>query len=229
MTIQTIDQIAALPHKAGIYGFECTIQKGFKRSEGVSEHGKWSFERYEVTDPEGAKIKLVMKDHDPLNWVAGTKIRLQPYAAEKGQVGLYAEDDEYKGAVTRIVKATGTAVITILGNEAAQAAPAPAQAAAPSNLQDPPPKEKERQPKPPTPQDELLAEARAEVMKIANLHLLAARAVSVYEAPAFREMTGMEMNENQRQAAISSIFIEACRGGLVRKMSTKKMISEKTT
>lgn len=75
--------------------------------------------------------------------------------------------------------------------------------------------------KPPvgTSPDQALKEARETIMRITNLHLLCARAVGQYEAPAFKAQTGDELSESQRQGAVASIFIEACRSGLVRSMS----------
>lgn len=68
-----------------------------------------------------------------------------------------------------------------------------------------------------------MTEAKRTIMQIANLHLLSAQAVESYEAPAFKKHTGQDMTESQRQGAIASIFIEACRSGLVRNMPTKAL------
>jgi len=134
-----------------------------------------------------------------------------------------------------ILKATGSrddAQIEVHVVNPGQQQAAPRQQPAPqqSAPQYQAPQQQELAPQQPAPQQRQQAtpqsnlnEARASIMQIANLHLLCAKAVSQYVAPAFKKATKEEMSESQRQGAIGSIFIESCRSGLVRQMPSHKI------
>lgn len=239
MQHQPIEQIQALPDRAVVYCFEGTVQKAFRRSEGTNSTGPWSIETFLLKEASGGEIKLMLKDADPAGWAPGTALRLEAWKGDKGFSGLYAADDEYKGEVRRILRATKTCNVTVLnGQQQAapqhqpqyqqhpqQSQPAPQQG---HQQPDPDPQATTAKQQPPKQQTKAAApdsvlEAKRTMMQIANLHLLAAQVVESYEAPAFKKHTGQDMTESQRQGAIASIFIESCRSGLVRNMPTKAL------
>jgi hypothetical protein len=236
MQHQPIEQIQALPDRAVVYCFEGTVQKAFRRSDGTNSTGPWSIETFLLKEDSGGEIKLMLKDADPAGWAPGTKLRLEAWKGDKGFSGLYAADDEYKGEVRRILRATKTCNVTVLnGQQQAapqqqpqhQQQPAQSQPAAQvsthqqgmhnADVGSPPPKQQTKA------APDSVTEAKRTMMQIANLHLLSAQVVESYEAPAFKKATGQDMTESQRQGAIASIFIESCRSGLVRNMPTKAL------
>lgn len=240
MTPTTITQINDLPDKAVVYCFEGTVQKSFKRSEGTNSQGEWSIESFLLKDATGAEIKLMLKDSPPAGWPIGAAVRLEAWKGDKGFSGLYAADDEYKGEVRRILRATKTCNVTMLGGGQQQAAPQqqqrpPQQAAATHQQQaaSTPPQQRQQattgqQQAAPTDADEAAARAARQAMRdakrtiiqISNLHLLCAKVVATQEAKAYKKATGQDMTEGQQQGATASIFIESCKKGLVHAMPT---------
>jgi hypothetical protein len=232
MQHQPIEQIQALPDRAVVYCFEGTVQKAFRRSAGTNDKGEWSIETFLLKEASGGEIKLMLKDADPAGWAPGTALRLEAWKGDKGYSGLYAADDEYKGEVRRILRATKTCNVTVLNGQ--QQAPPQQQ---PQHQQQPqqsqpaaqqPPQQAatattQAKPQTKSAAPDSVLEAKRTMMQIANLHLLAAQVVESYEAPAFKKHTGQDMTESQRQGAIASIFIESCRSGLVRNMPTKAL------
>lgn len=235
MTPQPIDQILALPDKAVVYCFEGQVTKAFKRSDGTNAQGPWSIESFLLKDATGAEIKLMLKDSDPAGWQPGTAVRLEAWKGDKGFSGLYAADDEYKGEVRRILRATKTCTITLLngGQQHAPQQAAPQQQAQapqqrPQGQQQPPQQQQppRQQTTAPAATDEdrearkALNDAKRTILQITNLHLLCAKVVETVEAPAFKKATGHDMTEGQRQGATASVFIESCKKGLVHAMPT---------
>lgn len=226
MTTQTVEQINGLPDKALVYGFRGTVKKVFSRNTGEGNHGPWSIQNVILMDEEQREIKMMIKDCPDFFFAPGDGIELEPKLSDKGITGLYAIDDDYKGTITRILKATSTVIM----KEPPSNPPKDIPAQSPANHASPARQTRERSP------EHLSAvqqstknqnsektvdpfkDARKTVMKIANLHLLCAKAVSDYEAPAFKEATGRDMSESQIQGATASVFITAERSGLVNKM-----------
>jgi hypothetical protein len=231
MQHQPIEQIQALPDRAVVYCFEGTVQKAFRRSAGTNDKGEWSIETFLLKEASGGEIKLMLKDADPAGWAPGTALRLEAWKGDKGYSGLYAADDEYKGEVRRILRATKTCNVTVLnGQQQAppqqpqhQQQPQQSQPAAQQPPQQAATATTQAKPQTKSAAPDSVLEAKRTMMQIANLHLLAAQVVESYEAPAFKKHTGQDMTESQRQGAIASIFIESCRSGLVRNMPTKAL------
>lgn len=245
MTPTSIPQVCDLPDKAVVYCFEGTVQKAFNRSQGTNSQGEWSIESFVLKDATGADIKLMLKDSPPAGWAIGTAVRLEAWKGDKGFSGLYAADDEYKGEVRRILRATKTCTITLLNGHQPQQAPQQRQQqAAPQQQAQQQPQGGQQQAAPQQRQQttqtttqtssvardesgkrilsdeerKAVTDAKRTILQIANLHLLCAKMVDKMEAPAFKKATGSDMSEGQRQGAIASVFIESCKNGLVRSM-----------
>jgi len=237
MQPQLIQAINGLPDKAVVYAFEGTVKKTFQRSAGTNTNGDWSIESAIVADAAGDEIKVMVKDRAPMGFQVGQFLNFEAHKGDKGYSGLYAEDDEYKGNVRRILRATPTCHINFAGSgqsrqqDAHAQPPRQQQQAAPPQRAQAQPQQRTQQA---TPQGngttaaqreahDSVNEARRTIMQIANLHLLCAVAVDKYEAPEFKRRTSSELSESQRQGAIASIFIESCKCGLVRNMPTNQL------
>jgi hypothetical protein len=229
MKAQSIQAIQDLPAKGLVYAFEGQITKIFKRSEGENAHGKWSIESVMAKDASGAEIKLMLKDREPCPYGVGTSIRVEAYKGDKGYSGLYAEDDDYKGKVTRILRVTPTADLSRVDE-------APSQRQAPASQpndggwdeHEPAPRQAPREPAREAPRHDESGKAvtpkevKLTVLQIANLYLESLLATR-YVAEAYKEKTGMDMSEGQRQACASSIFIKADRLNLHTEMPKAKI------
>lgn len=232
MTPTTVNQIGDLPDKAVVYCFEGTVTKAFKRSEGTNSQGEWSIEAFLLKDATGAEIKLMLKDSPPAGYAIGTALRLEAWKGDKGFSGLYAADDEYKGDVRRILRATKTCSIMLLNGHQQQPAPQQrpqqqAQQQQQGGQQQAAPQQRQQTTSThaPAPTDDearaarkALNDAKRTILQIVNLHLLCAKVVETVEAPAFKAATGHDMSEAQRQGATASVFIESCKKGLVHSM-----------
>lgn len=223
-----------------------TLTKLFDRKTGKNEHGEWSIQNAELTQ-DGTALPVQFKEMEEIPKSYRNREILLEAKQGKQLTGLYCIDDDRGGTVTRKIKVTGTATLSLVEGGPSQAVndfkkrvdnewgpennPSRGQTtvhqqqSAP-DLQEPAPRSQTAAQPPPkkTPDEKRAAEdaefheARRTVNRLANLHLLCALAVERYEAPAFKNLTGVDMSESQRQGATASIFIAAERSGLARQM-----------
>lgn len=201
-----------------------TLGNLLDRKSGESEKGPWSFQRTKISDGTG-EIKVVFKNCPPVAdgyANADVIIHCGKNPNNGAATGIKIVEDEYNGVVTKELVITGSAKVQRVenaGGDGSSGSDPDWPEAPPESVSsnDAPAPAKKAQ-SPPVGGD--MKDAKSEIMRIANLHLLVSKAVASYEAPAFKAATGMEMGEGQRQAATASIFIESCRTGLVRKMPT---------
>lgn len=239
MKAQTISEIAGLPAKAIVYAFEGVVSKVFDRKTGQNSNGDWSIQSLMVKDPTGAEIKVMLKDREAFGYGVGTAIRLEAKQSDKGFSGLYAEDDDYKGKVTRLIKVTPSAMLCRLDGAAPaaqpqQAAPQAQPARQGQGWDEPAPQTQPYRQTPQAAQHVANAQGQAAshgttpigvkrtMIQIANLYLESLLATR-YVAETYKEKTGMDMSDAQRQACASSIFIKADRLNLHAEMPQTKM------
>jgi hypothetical protein len=105
----------------------------YPRKAGTSASGKdWSFQNGEMQiDGSTIKLKFSFCEEIPQSW-RGKKVRLASTATAKGRTGLYADDEEYNGTTTRILRATNSHQLLDLAEAAQPGAAAPAPAASPT-------------------------------------------------------------------------------------------------
>lgn len=215
----------------------------YPRKSGTTKQDKpWSIQNGTLRGEDGTEVGLFIKDRDELEkgtW-EGKDVEI---VAKEGKTlsGIYVMDDDYKGTITRKLKITPTAELSFVNAEPAQnyqpadqdgdASPASGPSGYdlpfdhpehPDNLA------KAQRPSQGTPAKPAadhseVREARKTILQIANLHLACQLAVDRYECPTFKKMTGHDMSEDQRRAAVASIFIKADREGLVRAMPTSNL------
>jgi hypothetical protein len=222
-----------------------TLLQIYKPKTGENSNGPWSIQNVNIKGTDGTEVTLWMKDRPeiPSNQ-KGRFIILTAKQGEKGLSGLYVMDDEYNGKTTRKIKVTPTAELAYQDGQPQQAPPQQQQQRPPSqgmqNAQqaaaeswgpepDRPPQQQQSAPaqsgshQRTQGQEDLLKESKRTIIQITNLHLLVAKAVDAVEAPRYKEATGMDMTEGQRQAAIASVFIESTKQGLVRNMPCRPL------
>lgn len=222
--------LATIPdckHNKPIPCIEGTIKSIWPPNTGTNSTGDWSIQRA-ILEGDGTSIPLQIKDRaelDESKW-KGRRIRVTASNGPHGMNGLYAIDDEYNGKVTRKLKITPSADIQIM--TAGQAGRQQNPEFEHSDNDGPPaqdgPKRQGNWEQPKTqsrPNQQgsgsgakISTEVRQTIMQITNLHLLCQIAVDRYESKLFKEITGRDMGEQQRQAAASSLFIKADRLGL---------------
>lgn len=209
-----------------------TVTKIWPRRSGSNSNGDWSIQNLMIKGTCGTEIGIQLKDREEFGKENGNRfIILEAKVGDKGMSGLYIFDDEYQGKTTRKLKATPTAQIS-WGGEPTKQQPAQSGNTQPPHDPDWPEVQQNYSPadehaparkQPDNHANEAMREAKRTIVQIVNLHLLVAKAVEKQEAPNFKKATGMDMTEAQRQGAIGSVFIEACKQGLVRSMPTSPM------
>lgn len=244
-----ISQLGSMVDKQPIGCVQGVITQIWKAKKGTtaSTGNPWSIQNVVLRCHDG-EVKLWVKDREEISmgWKNRT-IRVECNQGEKGLTGLYVYDDDFNNKVERKLKVTPSANVFLIDETAGQRpAQQPQQQSTGTNQNggqnggqhfeerqraaeeswadterqfqgDPPPKQQTQRKKE---APDSFNEARRTVTQIANLHLLCAKAVDTYEAPALKKATGADMSESQRQGATASIFIEACKQGMVRNMPT---------
>lgn len=200
----------------------------FKRHEGTNDKGHWSVQDIEI-EGQGAKVKVKVWNKPEIERNdQGKHVEIMANEGKAGLTALFVEDDEYNGNTTRILRTTATAIFQI-GGKAPQG-DGPNMGAVNDCLgvqSSAAPNEPENQPtsKPPAQRQEpdAITETKRELMKLANLHLLATLTVEKYLAPEYKKATGREMPEDRRGASISSLIIAGERRGLHLALPTSRM------
>lgn len=112
MRLVTVPEILKLGPGEQVPAIRGTISEVGKRYAGTNEHGEWSIQNATLQTPEGI-IKLKVMNREPLSVQKGCPVWLRSVDGNKGLSGLYAEDDEYRGKSTRIIKVTPSALIEL--------------------------------------------------------------------------------------------------------------------
>lgn len=212
-----LSQLDTLPDKSPIGRVDGVFGRIFKQNSGTrqTDGAEWKKQDFELKSPDGSIVKVVVWDKDeiPRSYEGAPVSLFSKEQQGKAPSGLYVFDDEYKGKTTRKLKITPTGTIQAgeRGGQAQEERPAPQSDAPPSNNQPPadsPPREERR------PESNPVTETKKELVKLANLRLLSTKAVEEYIAPETKKITGREMPEDRREAAISSLIIAGERRGL---------------
>lgn len=252
MKTTPIEDIFELEPKETVTRTQGKLTKLYKPKTGESSHGPWSIQKGMIKDGSG-EISVMFKDRDevPQAW-RDREIIITSHKSDKGWSGVYAEDDNYKGTTTRILKVTGSAIVEVEGDapqthaanqksvsahdyedqgnmweqeekEAAQQAQqAPKQA--PEQAPEIPKQAPKQAHKHGT--SNVYAEASRSLLQIINFHAKCAAGVLKYESGLVKGATGKDMTESERQGAIASVFIQGCRQGLHNAMPTKALTPE---
>ena len=214
------------------------IIKLYPAKRGTNQKGDWSFQRGTLQDKSG-EIQFLLKDRQELTpeW-KGRNVIMMARQGDKGFSGIYVEDDEYQGKVTRIIRLTPSATIDedVTQQQQKSSPPPPSAPAVSEDYRKDWPDAPESRPAPaPAPEvRQSAAEREAELMRAAdrsliqimNLWLKSASMVNNYAALLFRESCGQDMTESERQAATSSVFIQATRAGLHNSMQARPLRAE---
>jgi hypothetical protein len=215
------------------------------RSGTKADGSEWSVQDLEL-EADGVTVKVKVWDHPEIARHLEKKFVTITASDSKGLTALFVHDDTYRGKTTRMLRLTATAGIDF-GNSTQQS-DAPRRDNRPrDNRNDEPPREREQNhysdrsqsepppandPPPPPTREEIQAkkdkeaadgikDAKKELMKLANLHLLATMVVEKVLAPQYKEVTSREMPEDRRGASISSLIIAGERRGLHLNLPTR--------
>jgi hypothetical protein len=125
MRVVSIGEVKQLDHKETVPSIRGIIKAVFKPNTGSNDKGPWSIQNVVIKDGSG-EIKVSLRNHE-IEVPASAKnqpILIACKESDKGKTGVYAEDDEYRGKVERILKVTGSATVQI-GNGSVQAQSTP--------------------------------------------------------------------------------------------------------
>lgn len=225
-----LSQLDTLPNKSPLGSVAGTAKRIFQRKTGTKQNGdQWSKQDFELIDAEDVLVKVVVWDKDEIpRSNEGCKVTLFAKESDKGPSGLYVFDDEYpKGTLTRKLKMTPTGLIQFEGRqqepETASQASEPESAQSHASEPREEPREQSSQARAPRKEPDPVLEAKLELMKLANLHILATLTVEKVIAPKFKEATGREMPEDRRGASVSSLIIAGEKRGLHLNLPSKSI------
>jgi len=110
----TVQQISTMVDGQVITGIQGTLTRIYPRKTGMTtDNREWSIQNGEITDNQGQKISLFIKDRDAIpESMKGDQITVTSNQTANGFHGVKVMDDEYKGNVTRKLKITRSANIT---------------------------------------------------------------------------------------------------------------------
>lgn len=204
-----------------------------KYFSGTTDKGPWSFQKVVLQDQSG-KAETKFKGRNEVDATCVGKVMfVVANNGDRGLTGIKAEDDEYKGKVTRIALVTPSAEVTFgkgdwtESDTTKQAAPATAQQARPPappepparddypGGDEPPPQGGEAQPEEP-PKDKTWDAIKHDVNRIRKLHLMCC-AATAHNAMALHK-AGISVGDEFMQKTTATIFIEACKRGGIASM-----------
>lgn len=113
--VSTVADIAEMDDKDVVKLFRGKVVSQFDWSSWKDEDKSGSFENLIVQDRAGDKIKVVLKDREPIGNIKGKDITILAHSGAKGFSGCYVFDQEYKGKSSRNLKVTPTGEI-VFGN-----------------------------------------------------------------------------------------------------------------
>jgi len=208
----TIKEILALDSGEVVPSITGKIAALYDWKSDEGEYGPYSVQSGMLTQDGQPPIRFSAWNFDNLKSLKGKQVTISANKSEKhGLTGLVAVDNEFRGKVTRELKITGSATIeeTEWGdapretqNDVKETGTSPrlSNAATKSDPED---------------ADNGIIEARRHLMQSANLYVLCTHAVDKVIMPEL--LNSLKTNEIF-QAAVSTLYIEASRAGLVDKM-----------
>lgn len=240
MRTVTIADVFNLDHGETIPSIKGRIAEINRLNKGTNDKGEWSIQNITLTDPSGAvKVKLLNRDELPMNW-KGRTVYMFCHEGDKGMTGLKAKDDDYRGKVTRIVSVTPTAHIEEADSQNEQSHPDPDPAATSRMQRNEPPRQNppptpqqpnQRQTTPPAPSQPAqpppqnghatngngIGDVKKHLNRMANLYICCLEA-GQYVKHQWKQGHEVDMSDDQFQACVSSMFIQASRENLYNAM-----------
>lgn len=115
-----IAKIASLQTGTPVDSISGVLENVYQRRAGTSDKGRpWSFQDLILKDKTGAiKVKLNGRKECPKS-MEGRVVTLSSARGSKGLEGVIAEDDEYNGKTTRLVRVTEAASVVVGGGNGA--------------------------------------------------------------------------------------------------------------
>ena len=197
----SIADVLQLEDKELIPSIKGTVKVVFDRKSGTSAKGPWSVQGFVLSQGDEEITCGAWNMDDDLKALKGSEVTLSCWKGDKGLSGVYAQDDEYNGNITRKIRLTKTAQIAVNGSVSPQESPK--ASAAPKT-----PATKRNPVKGGTaPLDELAV--RKNLNQLANFDLQCGVAAD-YTRRKMKER-GLEMTAEEFQARWSSYFITGTR------------------
>lgn len=218
MRVVSIGEVKQLDHKEVVPSVRGILKSVFKPNAGTNDHGPWSIQNVMLKDSSG-EIKVSLRNRDEIPLTAkGQAILIECNDGDKGKTGVYAEDDDYRGKVERIIKVTGSAKIEI-GNGATETTqtpppPSPPTGTGPTGAATPP------KPQTTTPQTQTNGNGHGDSLRnaakrLARDYYRTMEAVLEMRIAWDKENPHATMTDTHYQAACASVFIQLSRDGLV--------------
>jgi hypothetical protein len=112
MRVTKISEVASLENKEAIPSIIGTLTKVWDYKTGEGEDGAWSMQGGSIKDDSG-EIKILFKNQPDARKYSNKLISITSHSSSKGISGVYADDNSYKDSVTRQIKVTATAEISL--------------------------------------------------------------------------------------------------------------------
>ncbi len=238
-----------------------TVTECYPRKAGEGAKGPWTVQTFVISQGDDS-IRVSAWNHPDLT-LKGKRITVSCKTGDKGNTGVYASIDTYKGKSTPAIKLTDTAIITVEGAQQVSQQTGPAQsqwksrqvdsdilpsasehdAYDPNDTSEPPPEHGSsagasrivRTPAPtpsPTPVKNGnhaigvprggVKEVKVAMNRYANTWAMAygAAVYAKQQVDAIHGASVGEVSEDQFQAMVSSLFIQACKGDQIMPQGT---------
>lgn len=192
MRILSTKEVKALEVDEVIISLRGTITKAYDRKIGGEGDKAWSVQNAFFKDQSG-EIRIAFWNRDDIKDFVNKEVTLSCHHSDKGYSGLYAHDNDYKGKVTREIKAQSNADLRLATGEK------------------PLETHVELEPGEATP-----GEFRKELVKVLNAFYLIEKGVATESAQNI--VNGFTTTETHMQAKCSTAFIHLDRMGLVSQM-----------
>lgn len=211
MRVVTLQEVLQYTNGETVPSVRGRITEMFKQSKGTNSHGDWALQNITIQDGTGTiKVKVQDRPELPMSY-KGREVVIYCHEGDKGLTGIKAKDDTYKNVTSRILSVTPTAHIDLV--ESAPPAPVQQQPAPAPQQQYQPPVQQTA----PAPTNGTGVKQR--LNKLANLYLHCLDAGD-YVRRTWEASHNCQMPDDQFQACVSSLFIQATRDMMHGDVST---------
>lgn len=227
-----IADIYKLGHKEILPSVRGVLIELVPMKQDKNSKGPWSIQKGVIRDSTGEiAVKFMNRFRELPQSLINREILISCKEGDRGMTGVYSYDDTYPGETSRIVEVTATALIDDADgrssddqppanqNRGGQHQQPPTRTGTSQPAQSQPTKQATNKPASPAPATNggAVGDVKRTLNRMANLYLHCLEAGS-YVAGTYDSIHDAKMTDEQFQACVSSLFIQATRENLYREL-----------